>query len=1148
MKSYKEFGITSWAINNKTTIYVLICTVLYAGIYAFNSMPKENFPEINDVKIYVSTAFPGNTAEDIEKLINTPLEKDLKNVKGFKEVTSTATEDFGSIGVKFKEGISNEQALMYVKDIVDQRTAQSDWPTFNGIKVKPKVFQLTLSEEIPVLNIAILGNYPLLKLEQYAKKLKDLITELPEIKDVSIQGIEEKEVAISINPFKMDASKVSFSNIINALQNNNVNLSGGNLINENNRKAIVIGGSISNSKDFLEIVVKNNGQKPVFLKDIATVAFGTKETTSITRNFAKPALILSVKKRSGANLVLAIEAIKTIIKKFQTNHMPSDTEVRLSNDLSSKTIREVNSLINNIFFGVVLVVLVLMFFLGLRNALFVGFAIPMSMLLSMTILNMMGYTVNTMILFALVMGLGMLVDNGIVVVENVYRLMDKENMSRMEAAKKGIGEVAFPIIISTATTIAAFIPLGFWPGIMGQFMRFFPITLSVVLSSSLFVALLFNAVVVSRWMQLASKAKKYKMNIYYLLGACLFGIILYLLGEASKPYGAVLLWAAFVYTSYQFVLKKASQKFQEIVIPRWERFYQKILSKSMNGKKPYFIIGGTVLLLIISFMGFGVSIATQNTKIEFFPDNIPNEIIVYIEYPESTALEKTNNITKDIEKRVLAVVDKAPYTKDGKQLLVSSMMTTVGQGAGNIRRGGNSGTILHKGKVSLSMVAFKDRNGLDTSELRKKIADDLKNRYAGVAISVEKNISGPDAGYPVNIELKGDNYEELLATAQGMKSYLTAQNIGGIEGLKIDINQERPIFKIKIDKLKAGVLGLNMQQIGMQIRNAIFGGKAGDFKKDGENYDIYVRFDKAYRYDLPTILNQKIRFRTPQGKLKVVPISAIATIEKNTGFNKMKHLQGKRIIKLYSNLSAGYTDAGAVVRQIINQMKNYPQEIPADISIDYTGQIKKQQEQMRFLSRAFFIGLGLIFFLLIFQFNSVSKPFIIMTAIFMSLMGVFFGLIITGKPFVIMMTMIGIIALAGVVVNNAVVLLDYAQLLIDDAGGYRQMGLEQLKALIVKTGCARLRPVLLTAITTILGLIPLAIGLNIDFYSLLIDFKPDIYVGGDNVVFWGPLAWTVIFGLFVATFLTLIVVPVMFFMSMRIKRGANYDDRKVKLK
>ena len=851
--------------------------------------------------------------------------------------------------------------------------------------------------------------------------------------------------------------------------------------------------------------------------------------------------MLDVKKRAGKNMVDAAEQIHTIVKESKENVFPQDLDITITNDQSSVTIGQVDDLVNNIIFGVILVVTVLMFFLGFKNAIFVGFAIPMSMFMSLMILSMFGITLNTMVLFGLIMGLGMLVDNGIVVVENVYRLMDEEGMSRIEAAKKGIGEIAFPIIISTATTVAAFIPLGLWPGIMGEFMMILPQTLSIVLGSSLFVAIFFNSVLVSQFMNTEDKDMPLHKIIRTTIIMAVIGLIIFIVGGEYRALGTLMIFTAVMLWVYRLFLRKWANNFQTKTLVKLENWYERQLRKALKGWRPYGLAVGTFLLLIIAFIAFGASLATQRTKVEFFPDNIPNQIIVYIEYPEGTAIEKTNAITKEIEKIVYDVLDDDQYKNGDYNFMVESAVSQVGEGAGNPQTdGGSAAEMPHKAKITASMREFKYREGEDSELLRQKVQKALVGIFPGVLISVEKNVDEPPAGAPINIELEGEDYNELINAAEQMREFINSKNVAGIDELKIDVNKDKPVMRVIVDREKAGELGVSAKQIGDQLRNSIFGAKAGIYKEDGDDFDIYVRFNKDNRYNTSALFNQNITFRDNTGQIKEIPVSAVAKKKNNSGFSAIKHKDTRRVVTVYSALAPGFTDAGAIVNQIQNEMKSYI-GLPDGIKIDYTGQIEEQNKQMAFLIGAFFTGLALIFFILIFQFNSISKPAIIMLAIFLSFIGVFVGIVISGSAFVIIMTMVGIISLAGIVVNNGVVLLDYAQLLIDrkknelDLDRDEFLTSEDLFESIIKAGKARLRPVLLTAITTILGLIPLAIGLNINFFTLFADLDPNIYMGGDNVVFWGPLAWTVIYGLFIATFLTLIVVPILFFLSVKLK-------------
>ncbi|WP_339835205.1 efflux RND transporter permease subunit [uncultured Flavobacterium sp.] len=1141
-----EFKLSSWAIENKMTVYVMMVIILFLGLSAYYSMPREDFPEIKETKIYISTVYPGNTAEDIERLIIDPLEEEIKNVSNVVKVLSTSQEDYGIITVEFDEKITVEAAKQKIKDKIDTKTGGEDWPTFNGAKVEPNVFDLNISEEVPILNINIQGDYPIGQLKVFGEYLEDQIEALSEIKQVDIRGAQEKEVEVAVDIYKMMASKVSFDDVINAVRNGNVTMSAGNLIANDQRRTIRILGEVENPSDLENFVVKTQGGA-VYLKDIAKVTFKEVDKTTYAREFGTSVVMLDVKKRAGKNMIEATEKIKVLLEDAKLNHFPKDLTISVTNDQSSRTLNQVDDLVNNIIFGIILVVGVLMFFLGFRNALFVGFAIPMSMFMSFMILDALGYTMNTMILFGLIMGLGMLVDNGIVVVENVYRLMEEEGMSRIQAAKEGIGEIALPIIISTATTVAAFVPLGLWPGTMGQFMIYFPITLSVVLGSSLFVAIFFNSVMVSQFMDINEKvvSRKQLISLSIILGG--IGTLILLFGGPIKAFGSLMIFTALMFWLYKYVIKDLTTSFQHNLLTRLENFYENTLRYFLSGRKPVItIVAMVVMFFAVLMLYFGWSVGSGRTKVEFFPDNTPNQIIVYIEYPQGTDIKKTNEITKSIEKRVFTVLDDKNFVytdEEGKKqnYLVENGVAQVGEGAGNPQTdGGSSAEMPHKGKITISMKEFKFRDGRDSEDLRKKIQASLKDIYPGVSISVEKDAVGPPAGYPINIEIKGEDYTELITTAERMKDFLNTKNIPGIDELKVDVNKDKPAMRVVVDREKAGELGVSAGQVGNQLRRSIFGEKAGIYKNDGEDYDIYVRFNEENRYNKSALFNQNITFRDmASGQIKEIPVSTVASQKNASSFSAIKHKHSGRVVVLYSALAPGFTDAGAAVAQIQAEMASF--DAPKTVKFDYTGQLEEQGKQMTFLMGALFTGLFLIFLILIFQFNSVSRPAIIMVAVFLSFIGVFLGLMITGKPFVIMMTMMGIISLAGIVVNNGVVLLDYTDLLIArkreelDVDKKELLSNEHVFEAIVKGGKARLRPVLLTAITTVLGLIPLAIGFNIDFFSLFATGNPHVYMGGDNVIFWGPLAWTVIYGLIFATFLTLIVVPVLFYLVNRVK-------------
>ena len=1134
-KTNKEFLFSSWAIDHKTVIYVIMAIFLILGISSYISMPRESFPEINDTKVFVSTVFPGNTAEDIERLVTDPLEEALKGVPNLVEITSTSSEDFSIITIEFDENITIDDAKQKSKDLVDGVKAGADWPTFNNAKLEPNVFEMDFSELLPILNISLIGDYPIEQLKVFAERIEAEVERLPQVKEVNIRGIQQFEVEVALDVYKMSALKVSFNDVIGAISNENSTISAGNIVSDGQRRNLRLIGEINDPEELKNFVIKTE-KGPVYLGDIATISFQEKEITSFARSFSEKAVLLDVVKRGGKNLIQASREINAILKERDNLGLPKDLKITVSNDQSSLTLNQVNELVNNIIFGVILVVTVLMFFLGFRNALFVGFAIPMSMFMSFMILSALGFTMNTMVLFGLVMGLGMLVDNGIVVVENVYRLMEKEGLSRVEAAKKGIGEIAFPIIISTATTIAAFVPLGAWPGLMGEFMIYFPITLSVVLGSSLIVAIFFNSMLVSQFMDVNEReiSQKSLWRMTAFLGT--LGLLLVFNEGTLRAIGTIMLLTPLLFWSYKYVLKKWALRFQNTFLVSLENGYRKLLTFALKGFRPVFFLVGTFFLLFTSFALMGIF----PPQVEFFPNNDPAQIFVYIEYPEGTDINKTNATTKKIEAEINKVIQQPKYNDGDINFMVESNVTQVGEGAGNPEiDNGNTNELPHKGKITLSMREYKFRRGASSETLRMEIQKQLFGKFPGVAVSVEKDAKGPPVGYPITIEITGEDYLELITVAKKMKDFLNQINIAGVEELKIDVNKNKPGLQLNLDRKKAGELGVNAAQIGRQLRTSLFGTKAGVFKNNGEDYDINVRLEKEMRNDHNALFNQNIVFRDPaNGQIKEIPVAALVSEENTTSYSAIKHRNLTRVVTLYSSVLAGY-NANAVVDQVKLSLTNF--EIPSSVRFQFSGEIEEQEKNMAFLSNALAAALGLILLLLVFQFNSISKPLIILLSIFLSFTGVFLGLILFQMPFVILMTMMGIISLAGIVVNNGVVLLDYTQLLIDrqleknDMTSNQLLPKDEVTLAIVEGGAARLRPVILTAITTVLGLIPLAVGLNIDFFTLVNQWDPNIYVGGENVIFWGPLAWTVIFGLTFATFLTLVIVPATFSIVYSIK-------------
>jgi len=1135
----KKFGPSTFSVNNRMTVYVLTVIVFIAGFMSYTSMPSEAFPEIVTPEIYVGTPYPGNSPVDIEKLITRPLEKEINGISGVSEINSTSVEGYSTIQVKFNFDVTPDEALRKVKDKVDAAMGQPDFPT--DLPADPNVFELNFSELMPIANINMSGEFSLDQLKEYGEYLEEKIEDLTEISKVDIRGIDDKEVRILVDNKKLESMKLSFRDIAGAIQNENMTISGGNLLVDGYRRNVRVVGEIRELDELRNVIIKSENMQLVRLADVAEVEFDEVERQSYARQYGSSVVMLDVFKRSGENQIIVSEKISNLLAAAREEYFPDNLNISVTNDTSEQTKTQVADLENSIIFGMLLVVVVLMFFLGLRNALFVGIAIPMSMLMSFVILNAMGVTLNTIVLFALVLALGMLVDNGIVVVENIYRFMD-EGYDRLTAAKLGAGEVALPIIASTATTLAAFLPLAFWPGLFGEFMKYLPLTLITVLSSSLFVALVINPGLTAAFMKVEEEPINKKRLSIISLAAIVLGVVIGY-GADKLALGNVFIYSGGFALIYAYLVVPATAWFQGSFLPVLENAFKSTLAFALKGRMPLVFFIGTVVLLIFS----GILLGAFPPKTLFFPENMPNQAMVYIQLPIGTDIEETNQVTLELEKEVMAIVDEFNYTDENGEVqnyMVESVIAQVGEGTSDPNAGPSMAQTPNKAKITVQFHKFADRidpqgNRINSSEILNKIRATLSD-YPGVVISVAKDSNGPPTGPPVNIEISGDDYYELVGVAEDLRAFINTQGISGIEELKLDVETGKPEMPIEVDRVKARALGLSSAQIGDAMRTALFGKEVSRFKDGEDDYPINIRMSDDYRYNMEDLMNQKITFRdAATGRIKQVPISAVATAKKTSTFSSVKRKDLKRVISLQSNVLEG-ANPTETVNAIKASFEGY--ELPKGVKVDFTGEQEEQAKELSFLSGALLMAVFLIFLILVSQFNSASTPFIILVTVVFSLIGVFLGLVIFRMEFVIMMTMIGIISLAGIVVNNAIVLIDFIKQL--GARKKAELGLadtdalpkEELVGTIVEAGRTRLRPVLLTAITTILGLIPLATGMNINFYTLFSENNPHIFFGGDNVVFWGPMSWTVIFGLTFATFLTLVIVPVMYFLFDRIQR------------
>ena len=1115
-KTIREFGLSSFSIDNSTSVIILTLIISVLGLGAYRTMPKESFPEIVIPTVYIGTPYPGNSPVDMENLITRPIEKELKSLNNVKDIKSTSVQDFSSIVIEFTPGVELSKAIQDVKDAVDK--SKSELPT--DLDQEPNVLEVNTSD-FPIMNVNISGPYSEQELKRYGEYLEDAIEKLPEISKADLAGTIEREIQINVDPYKMESVGVSFNDISGAIQTENMTVSGGSIKNGDFERTLRVDGEFTSPEDLLNIIVKTDQQKIVYLKDVAQIKDTFKDRTSYARSKNLPVITINVTKRSGENLLDAADKIKEIIETTKANRFPENLEISITNDQSKQTRIQVSDLENSIIFGIILVVLVLMFFMGFRNALFVGSSIPLSMFISFLVLNAFGITLNLMVLFSLILALGMLVDNGIVVVENIYRLM-QEGKPPVQAAKEGVGEVAWPIITSTLTTLAAFLPLAFWDDLVGEFMKYLPITLIIVLSASLFVALVINPVMTSMFMKIEDMTKeKPKKGIVRIAGVLAgLSLLFYIVGWNSL--GSLSMVAAVFTLINVFLLRKAIRWFQSVFLVKLENNYEATLRFALKGKNPYLIFGGTFGLLVFSIVLLGVS----SPKVLFFPDNQPQLVNVFVEFPIGTSIEATNSFVDKMEDEM---VDKlAPYSG-----IIESVITQVGEGTGDPTEGPSLQSTPHKAKITIGFVDYIDRQGIDTNEAMEVIRK-LVEKYPGVLITVNKQRNGPPVGNPVNIEFVGENYEELIAFVEQTKVYLESNSIQGLEELKTDLSLGNPEVVVRIDREKARRFGLSTSTIANELRTSLFGLEVSKYKEGEDDFPIVLRLDKDTRYDINALVNKKIGFRDKFGDKKEVPISAVADIQYGSTYGSVKRKDSEKAVTMFSNVldGANPTEINAQIKEL---MAGYA--VPEGITVKYTGEQEEQAKSQAFLMRALGIAVSMIFLIIVAQFNSVISPFIIMTSVLFSTIGVFLGLVIFNMNFVIIMTGIGIISLAGVVVNNAIVLIDYTDLVRSrkreelgiTKGNY--LTYPDLLVSIVEAGKTRLRPVLLTAITTVLGLIPLAIGMNINFATLLSEFDPQFYVGGDNAAFWGPMAWTVIFGLTFATIITLVLVPVMYLLT-----------------
>ncbi len=1011
--------ITEYAISKRVTVYVLVVLMVLAGTSTYMALPREASPDIEIPFIIVKTAYIGASPEDVENLVTRKIEKKLQGLENVKDMYSTSAEGISTIQIAFIAGIDIDDVLQKVKDKVD--LAKQVLP---GDAEDPIVSEVNFSN-IPIMIVNISGDYGLVRLKEVAEDLSDEIEVVPGVLEVRLAGGLKREVKVDVDPDRLAVYEMSLQDVVDAIQRENVTLPGGSMDIGSYRYSVRVPGEVQEVSEIAGLVIKAANGRPVYIRDIAEVTYGFAEPVSYARLNAQPCVSLSVIKRSGENLIEISDSVKELLTELQPM-FPPGTMVSVQGDQSEDIRMMVKDLENNIMSGLILVVAVLFFFMGFRNAVFAGVAIPLSMLISFVVIDAMGMTLNMVVLFSLILALGMLVDNAIVIVENIYRHV-QNGKSRADGAYVGTSEVAIPVITSTLTTLCAFAPMIFWPGIMGEFMKYLPITLIVALSSSLVVGLIMNPTFCASFMRVDPVT-----------------------GDDSR-------------------LNRVLDR------------YQVVLDQALD--RP----GRTILLACSTLVGVIVIYGVLGHGVEFFPDVDPRKAYVDVRVPSGTRLETSNRLVDQIE-GVL-----------GEMSDVDTYVATVGSSA-DAEDFSSTGGSPHKSRVTLDLLdeKLRDRTGFAViDELRSKLTD-----ITGAEVEITKERVGPPTRPPINVELVGEDFDVLGDLASQVKRIVA--KVPRIVELKDDYDKGRPEVRVIVDREAAALADLNTSLIATTVRTAIYGNEASEYRVGEDDFDIRVRLKEEARQRISDLENLMIE---KDGIL--VPLGTVARIETGGGLGSIKRKDMKRVVAVSGKVVGRTTDDA--LREVQSILADF--EMPIGYRIQYTGENEDQQESAEFLSRAFVVAVFMIALVLITQFNSVALPFVVLTSVILSLIGVLIGLLLTATPFGIMMTGIGVISLTGIVVNNAIVMIDYILRL-------RREGMSDRDAIVVAAR-TRFRPVIMTAITTILGLIPLATGVSFDFFTLTLE------VGGRSSEWWGPMAKAVVFGLGFATVLTLVVVPVM---------------------
>jgi multidrug efflux pump len=1127
LDNIKEFKPSSWAIDNRTSIYLLTIFLLLAGGMAWNTLPKEQFPEVVFPQIMVNTIYPGTSPENIESLISKEIEKECKGVTGVKKITSNSIENFSSVMVEFGTSENVAVAKQRVKDAVDKAKLPTD------LRDKPSVIDIDISQ-VPIMNVHVSGDLSLEKIKKYADILQDRIEALKQISRVDMVGALDREIQVNVDMYKMAANTLTLTDIERGISGENLTISGGSVDMGNTKRNLSVKGQFKNANQIKEIVLRGGSGAIVKVKDIAAVADTYEEPKSYARLEGKNVITLNVIKRGGENLIIASDEIRKICQELEQTTFPKELKTVITGDQSEKTKVTLHDLVNTIIIGFILVTLILLFFMGTTNAIFVALSVPLSMCVAFLVMpslftGLLGYktfSLNFIVLFGFLLALGIVVDDAIVVIENTHRIFANGKVPIIKAAKLAAGEVFMPVLSGTLTTLAPFFPLAFWQGTIGKFMFYLPITMIVTLFASLIVAYIINPVFAVSFMKPHPVGFKYRtINRSFLITTLVLALTVvagYMVGFGA---GNFMLTMFGLFLLNKFILADASEYFQKKAWPGVQNAYARMMVVLLktNGRARALLLA-TVLLLFFSFFLIG----KFPPKVVFFPIAEPNFAYTYIKLPVGTDIKYTNEVTKQVEQKIMGVLGS-------KNPLVASVISNVAVGA-NDPSSFDLSSNSNAAKVTVAFVEFEQRHGGSTSELLKKIRDNIKG-IPGATIIVEQESGGPPTLKPILIEMYGDDYKDLSQASQGLKRYLDSLQIDGVEELKSDLNITNPEIILNVNREMANREGISTYQIGMDVRTSLFGKEATKLKTADDDYPVNIRFQEDQRANVNTLLGQKITYRdmVMMGQLRSVPLSAVADISYGNTLGGIKRKNQKRLVTISSNVLAAF-NPNEVVAKVQAAASNYRK--PDGVTINFGGEQEQQAETTGFLGGAMLASIGLIVLILVLQFNSISKMVIIISEILFSVIGVLLGFVIFKMDIAIVMTGIGVIALAGIVVRNGILMVEFTEILLHQG--------MPLKEAIIEAGRTRMTPVLLTASATIMGLVPLAVGMNIDFVTMFTELNPKIFFGGDSVSFWGPLSWTIIFGLSFATFLTLILVPAMLLLTEKFKIRVlkNYDPNK----